>query len=154
MPAVFKRLWEGLHPGVEKNLKAGFRTTGLHPFNPQAVLTILPDSNEGERTEYVGRDLDDCLKSMLEEHRGQKGDEPKRKRGKKIMPGMQITPDDIPSTSRTTKKEVITNVQNAVLFDGYLGADWIQCIYCLGWVCGPCNEGSTDIQYCCTSCDE
>ena len=111
--------------------------------------------------EDVGRDLDDCLKAMLEEHRGQKGDEPKRKRGKKIMPGMQITPDDIPSTSGssgTTEKEKKKSDDKcsecSVLFEGYLGADWIQCIYCLGWVCGPCNEGSTDIQYCCPSCDE
>ena len=42
----------------------------------------------------------------------------------------------------------------AKFFEGYEGSDWIQCVYCLGWVCGDCNEESTDPLFSCPSCDQ
>lgn len=173
IPPLFKQLWEELQPGIKSNLKSGFRTTGLLPFNPQALLSKLPGDSDSTRHEAdIGRELDQCLISLLRENRGQGGDFPKRKRGKKIAPGMQISVSDvnvnhsvpntntddvnIPSTSGQISSSDSSNEcsECSSSFFTYAGPDWIQCIYCLGWVCGICTEGSTDTQYCCPTCND
>lgn len=33
-------------------------------------------------------------------------------------------------------------------------SDWIECVKCRGWICGPCNGGSTDPYYNCPRCED
>ena len=65
---------------VPTNLKSGFRTCGLFPFNKQEVLKKLPEVYSTEQTVGV---LNDSLIQSLKNNRGSSAEE-KRKRGKKL----------------------------------------------------------------------
>lgn len=110
-PGLLLRLWQSLQPRAEANLKSGFRSTGLHPFNPHAVLSKLPNyaPNESDRL------LDASLLDFLKTSRRLSDDLPTtRKRGKKIpaRPGQQIRiidecPEAGPSASPTEDRQSI-----------------------------------------------
>lgn len=96
-PLLLKRLMDSLAPNIKKNLQSSFRTTGLSPFDPEAVLTKLPTAH----SEETGRILDNSLLEFLKETRGFNSDRIQHRRGKKVIhrPGTQIsiTGPDVPS---------------------------------------------------------
>lgn len=51
-PGLLKKLMAAMEPNIEKNLKSGFRKTGIFPLNKQQVLSRLPkaslDNNLGD----------------------------------------------------------------------------------------------------------
>lgn len=116
-PILLNRLWVAISDTVSQNLISGFRTTGLYPCNAQEVLRKLPDAAVQEKE--IGRTLDESLVELLKEHRGVQNPEKKRKRGKKIEAGqnvssmtssevdgsaMSILDDAEPSTSKGNSK--------------------------------------------------
>ncbi|XP_071959534.1 jerky protein homolog-like [Antedon mediterranea] len=161
-PTLLNRLWNKVKENVASNLKGGFREAGLYPFNPQEVLKNLPGAEERDHDE-IGRDLDASLVELLMENRGQ-DKAPKRKRGKKIRPGVQIQKENCPSTSRVGNEpgteQTITEVYDEnkcatchIDYDTYSGTEWLQCVYCLKWVCGQCNGGEYKPEFSCDECD-
>lgn len=88
-PILLNRLWVDISDTVSQNLISGFRTTGLYPCNPQEVLRKLPDAVVQEKE--IGRSLDESLVELLKEHRGVQNPENKRKRGKKIEAGQNVS---------------------------------------------------------------
>lgn len=96
-PMLLKRLMDALAPNMKKNLQSSFRTTGLCPFDPEAVLKKLPADRSGES----GRVLDSSLLEFLKETRGYNSERIRHRRGKKVVhePGTQVslTTQDVPA---------------------------------------------------------
>lgn len=88
-PMLLKRLMDALAPNIKKNLQSSFRTTGLCPFDPEAVLKKLP----ADHSEETGRVLDSSLLDFLKETRGYNSERSRHRRGKKVIhePGTQIS---------------------------------------------------------------
>ncbi|KAJ8050139.1 Jerky protein-like-like [Holothuria leucospilota] len=171
-PSLLAKLWEDVSHVVEKNLQSGFRKAGLCPFNPEEVLKIIPDAVTSTE-ENVGRILDQSLITLLQQNRG-RNDQQKPRRGRKFQPGVAITvadcspnldpskkiPDQQPSTSGVCNpSEVVSDDDDnkcancSEEFDTYTGPEWLQCVYCLKWVCGHCNGGFYDPSFCCSVCN-
>ena len=86
-PALLQRLTIAIAPTLEQNLKSGFRSSGLYPVNRDEVLKKLPSAPVGgERAIGI---LNAGLIDLLQRNRGQ-GDEPQRKRGRKVVAGRQL----------------------------------------------------------------
>jgi hypothetical protein len=107
-PGLLLKLQNCLNPD---NLVAGFKATGLYPFDPQQVLKRLPDGNrDGATGSQSTADFNDSIMELLQKHCAPSTATGKRPRGKKITPGKRITPTDVANTdagatsSRTTKK--------------------------------------------------
>ncbi|KAJ8038085.1 hypothetical protein HOLleu_19061 [Holothuria leucospilota] len=124
------------------------------------VLKNLPDGNTED---MIGRKLDASLIKLLQENRGQK-DAPKQPRGRKINPGGQITSKDLslPGSDCAGPPGIQQQARSCddnkcsvcnVLYDNYKGPEWLQCVYCLAWVCGRCTGGVYDGAYSCPDCD-
>ena len=86
-------------PNVGHNLQSGFRKAGIFPLDPEQVLKCIPDDTGTHQRDpaKIGRDLDESLIELLKENRGHK-QQPKRKHGKKIQPGAQITLEALSAT--------------------------------------------------------
>lgn len=82
-PTLLQRLWTAILENMTENLKSGFRATGLHPPNPEEVLSRIPDETQSRNSERI---LDSSLIELLKEHRGS-GTSQRRKRGQKVQPG-------------------------------------------------------------------
>lgn len=93
-PGLLKNLWTDLLRTSEANLKAGFRTTGMVPFDPDKIINKLPTIEESSSSERL---LDSSLLEFFQESRGYKKtaeDTRFTRRGKKlpIKPGCQMIP--------------------------------------------------------------
>ncbi|KAK9737534.1 DDE superfamily endonuclease [Popillia japonica] len=106
-PQLLQRLWIGIGDTVSENLKSAFRGTGLHPVNPDEVLKPIP---EGLETNSVvsARTLDDSLIELPKEHRGT-GEKTEPKRGKKIVPGANMSVVDEPAYTAEAQDVVSTS---------------------------------------------
>lgn len=85
-PNLLHRLWRSVQETVEKYL-TGFRTTGIFPYDPQQPLSKLPEIPSETSTSSI---LTDSVLEFLQETRGQTSSNPKRKRGRKIIPGKEV----------------------------------------------------------------
>ncbi|KAB0805407.1 hypothetical protein PPYR_02377 [Photinus pyralis] len=88
-PSLLKTLWSSIELTAEKNIKSGFKTTGIHPYNPNEVLSKLPSELSSCGSE---RRLDESLLEFLKNTRGYNKSSTTRRRGKKISvrPGQQM----------------------------------------------------------------
>ncbi|XP_050306284.1 uncharacterized protein LOC126743298 [Anthonomus grandis grandis] len=86
-PNLLNHLWRSLQERVEENLKSEFRATGICPYDPQQPLSKLPKTPIDASTSDI---LNDSLLEFLQETRGQSSTNPKRKRGRKIIPGKEV----------------------------------------------------------------
>ncbi|KAJ8953465.1 hypothetical protein NQ318_023584 [Aromia moschata] len=98
---LIAKVWAHINDSVEKNLKSGFRTTGLYPMNPDEVLRKIPGALP--TNEEVSRSLDASLVDMLKEIRGTSDEQKKRKRGKKFKPGQEMDKRDTQPTQAVTQ---------------------------------------------------
>lgn len=105
-PKLLKKLYEYIYPDGENfsnNLISGFAKTSIYPFNPETVLSRLPDvqpENDDSAAVVVSESLIDLLRKM----RGTDEDNLSRQRKKRInvAPGKSISAEDfsaIPGTS-------------------------------------------------------
>ena len=114
----------------------------------------------------IGRALDGSLIKILEDNHG-KRDALKSKRGRTIQvtPGKQITENDIVTAANdsTSVNDAAgpsgihgSNENNCFFCDtdyiSYSGPEWLQCIFCLVWVCGNCNGGMYNDNFGCPGC--
>ena len=100
-PSMLKRLCDNLPP---RNIIAGFRATGLFPFDRTQVLKRIPGTSRdpGGNAE-VNNVLNDSVMALLRLHCSVAT--PRRnpnRRGKKIVPGTPITLADISNSSATS----------------------------------------------------
>ncbi|KAK9737533.1 DDE superfamily endonuclease [Popillia japonica] len=133
-PQLLQRLWIGIGDTVSENLKSAFRGTGLHPVNPDEVLKRISGELEtdsvvsartldlkripGElETDSVvsARTLDDSLIELPKEHRGT-CEETKPKRGKKIVPGANMSVVDEPAYKlKCSGKKIVPGANMSVV---------------------------------------
>ena len=80
-----------------------------------------------------------------------------------LRPGKQISAADCTETHTDTSQQDVAGLsrsshdENAcsvcsIQFEGYEGAGWLQCVFCLKWVCGNCNGAEYDPTYGCPNC--
>ncbi|KAJ8027225.1 hypothetical protein HOLleu_32307 [Holothuria leucospilota] len=179
-PPLLRDLWQQMEINSPSNLCSGFWETGLCPLDPQQVLKNLPGSTtklrEGTKerdADVIGRDFDDSSIQLLKENHGQK-DQPKQKCGKKVEPGAQITMESLSSKDECSVVALGTGAGSSGLqadrssnmdkdenhcvvcstgYESYSGPEWLQCVYCLWWVCGRCNGGVYNRSFACPDCD-
>lgn len=88
-PTLLNRLWNAVNQNVSRNLKSGFKGTGICPYDPIEVLKRIPGAlpeNAEENNEIMSQSLID----VLQELRGSNKEKPTRKRGKKVDPGKKL----------------------------------------------------------------
>ena len=112
-PALLKKLYAHIYESdsqSSENLKSGFKKCGIVPFNPQAVLTRLPDyrcePDSATDLSTVDAHVSESVIDMLKHLRGV-DEEPVRRRRKKlsIAPGKSIASEPaepVPGTSGTS----------------------------------------------------
>ncbi|XP_050308857.1 uncharacterized protein LOC126745170 [Anthonomus grandis grandis] len=105
-PNLLSGLWRSLQKRVEDNLKSGFRATGICPYDPQQPLSKLPKIPIDASTSDI---LNDSLLEFLLETHGQSSTNPKRKRGRKIIPGKEV---DCEETKEEQDKETLIENEN------------------------------------------
>lgn len=103
-PRLLKKCIDGLNENkaTEKNLKAGFRGTGIYPLNKDEVLKRMPTKGKPESTTGTSSASDspnlwrEVFTDFLEESRA-KQTQPTRKRKRKvdITPGKSVESSDI-----------------------------------------------------------
>ena len=179
-PILLFQLWNKMRsPQMMNCLQAGFRSCGIVPRNPEEPLQRIPGTSASAAHNEIHRELDRGLIDLLMEQRGQNSE--KKRRGKKIKvrPGAELevpepemdeqVPEDHPTTSCSTPKKmkrgddseskIVTcateNICAGCLVDfvEYLGSDWVQCVLCLKWYCGVCNEETDDPFFTCGDCN-
>lgn len=113
-PGLLKKLMAAMEPNIEKNLKSGFRKTGIFPLNKQQVLSRLPkaslDNNLGDMADLIGE-------SFLEELNKRRQDETKpreKKRRKKlnVPAGRSIGTSDVLNAENNKTEEDLTTCTN------------------------------------------
>ena len=91
-PTLLNRLWNAVSQNVSKNLKSGFKATGLCPYDPSEVLKKIPGTLP-ENADEVQKTMSQSLIDVLQDLRGSNKEKPVRKRGKKVDPGKQLRSD-------------------------------------------------------------
>ncbi|CAK1583545.1 unnamed protein product [Parnassius mnemosyne] len=109
----FPKLLHSLVDQVEiyssKNIKSGFRATGIYPFIPREVLKRVPEYQEDVASYGIDNALLDYLKQIRQPN-------PMiTKRNKKVMtvPGKSVTVDDLLLTSQLSKSNVRGKVKSS-----------------------------------------
>lgn len=100
-PQLLSQLMIKLHEDDQatKNLKSGFRTCGLHPFNVDTVLKKIPDARPTVNSSIVLNAVVDILKNLRSETTTRA---PTVKRKKvSVPPGKSITSKDVETQSST-----------------------------------------------------
>ncbi|CAG4952762.1 unnamed protein product [Parnassius apollo] len=73
----FPKLLHSLVDQVEiyssKNIKSGFRATGIYPFNPREVMKRVPEYQEDVASYEIDNELLDYLKHSKEKTSSKKG---------------------------------------------------------------------------------
>ena len=180
-PIMLSELWHKMKlKNVASNLISGFRCTGLHPLNAAEPLKRLPGGADLARGE-IGRKLDNVLVDLLKKNRGQGDNQEKKKRGPKILPGLDLAsetevagPSGMCASAGPSQSTGSRGRCRAVVSEDdesdedsdeenycfschcdnetYTGPDWLQCTRCHHWICGKCNKRSRDIHFQCEEC--
>ncbi|CAG4943466.1 unnamed protein product [Parnassius apollo] len=109
----FPKLLHSLVDQVEiyssKNIKSGFRATGIYPFNPREVLKRVPEYQEDVASYGIDNALLDYLKQIRQPN------PMTTKRNKKVLtvPGKSVTVDDLLLTSQLSKSNVRAKVKSS-----------------------------------------
>ena len=102
-PRLLKQLLDALKPDAEKNLKSGFRKTGIFPLNRQEVLQRLPkailEQSLGSLTCEVGEVFLEELNKKREVVT--KSSAPKRRKKLNVPPGKSISAADVQEARRS-----------------------------------------------------
>ena len=170
-PQLLNSLWDQSSQAFHESLQSGFRACGYVPFRPEEVTKRLPDPGNPS----IGRELDSALIELLKERRGETTTT-RPKRGKKVShhePGVDLAAEAFhghgaadaaagPSTSTSAARnpEVDSPDENTDIcfqcgtnYRGYTGPDWVQCLNCIQWFCGKCNQATDDPFYVCQGCN-
>lgn len=142
-PTLLNRLWNEMRTKSTKLLKSAFTATGLSPFSPHEVLKRLPHHSSESDTDNAQNTaiLSSAVEDFLKENRGWGDDaKPKMNRGKKIIPGTNITEPPASSSSDVGGCDENLCSQCKADFLGYRGPDWVACVDCYAWFCGNCFE--------------
>lgn len=109
-PPLLKKVIDEVNMSKKENVVSGFKATGIYPFNPQKVLSKVPEYTSNEPEYSVDKVLLDYLKDT------RKPNEMKRARNKKINveSGKSVTKSDLVNIREgiikhdTKKKETYT----------------------------------------------
>ncbi|KAB0790140.1 hypothetical protein PPYR_15537, partial [Photinus pyralis] len=73
-PSLLSRLYAKLLTNNgEENARAGFRKTGLVPYDPDQVIKLISSDDRASDTGSIGRTLDSSIIDFLKEQRDQAG---------------------------------------------------------------------------------
>ena len=112
-PSLLKKLWDTLAP---QNLISGFRASGICPINRQEVLKRLPDAGQDPGGAGTNQALNDSVMEMLRSHCGLNQTTERRaprRRGKKVVPGRAITPEDVQTDHSTSSRPTTSAIASA-----------------------------------------
>lgn len=106
-PELLKKVLKELSPRSMINLTAGFRASGIYPFNPNEVTKRLPqDSSQSQPSTEAWTD---AFVEILKKQREKPVTTAKKRKSKiKAPPGKSVAPEDFhdePSTSRLDSEE-------------------------------------------------
>lgn len=91
-PSLLSKLIDHLKENAKNNVLAGFRKTGISPFNPVVVLSRLPGS---VRVFHEPEIINESVLETLKEMRGTMNIvEPKRKRKLEVEAGRSVSFDE------------------------------------------------------------
>ena len=123
-------------------------------IEPGKALATTPDE-ENILPEHPNNDIEEP--QPKQQNKGKKTAESEIKKPRiKVSSEPQPGPSGIKRPNRSAKN---TKSQDrcSICFANwanYAGPDWIACAQCERWVCGICNEASTDPYYSCSNCEE
>lgn len=80
---LLNNLWNGINLTVDTNLKSGFQSTEIHPFDPEVVPSMLP-------TTSGNKPLKQLLSKCFQGARGNDLTNLRQTRGKKILSETEI----------------------------------------------------------------
>lgn len=107
-PVLLKKLCARIVKNAEDNLKAGFKKTGIFPFDKEEVLKSLSRENVTAT---------DSISEIFLEHLKQfrYGDEPPRKRKKRlnVPAGQSVSPEDLEQDSQPLENRFSTTTKNS-----------------------------------------
>ncbi|XP_063239266.1 uncharacterized protein LOC134540445 isoform X1 [Bacillus rossius redtenbacheri] len=89
LPRLLKSTLKSLSPSIEKNLKSGFRATGVYPYNPEEVLKKLPATTIGNMS--ISDGLSKSLESYLRESRNATSTPKQKRRRLSVVPGKSVS---------------------------------------------------------------
>lgn len=117
-PGLLKQLCEKVLDlnNVSTNLVSGFKKCGIYPFNPEEIISRLPDhvvANESETNE-INNVVSEVVVDMLKDLRyGSDSNSKKRRTKVNVVPGRSIGLEDLnASTSNQGNKENIVSNSN------------------------------------------
>ncbi|CAG5035667.1 unnamed protein product [Parnassius apollo] len=107
---LLAELIENIKLRETKNIKSGFRATGIWPLNPINVTKRIP-----ELYDEVKYGIDNALLEYLKETRSPNPMTVKRSKKLKTEPGKSVCVEDISIKANTTKKTNATNKNKNIL---------------------------------------
>lgn len=101
-PNLLKMLLDQLKPNTERNIRSGFRKTGIAPLNCQEVLSRLP--NETENVNGTSMIDESFIKILKEMRYGTMNlTEPKKKKKLEVVAGKSVNPEELFSKDEKQK---------------------------------------------------
>lgn len=157
-PGLLKRLIEDLTESgaLERNVKAGFAATGICPFDPDKVLSKLPDHD----LESSRASISDSLLNFLQSSRKRETGRKEKRRKLNVPAGKSVSEadfhqEDAPETdddnenqdldTDTSGDEDVNDVRTNDIYQG----DWLVILYdswCLGQVVEQ-NAGNLKVKF-------
>lgn len=92
-----------------KNIKSGFRATGIYPYNPREVLKKIPECAEEMGDTYS---IDNTLLEYLKTNRKPKPLTSNRNKKVVVEPGKSVTIDDFQNQNEDIQKRPEKNCFN------------------------------------------
>ena len=157
-PRLLKRLVETSL--IPDHMVSGFRKTGIYPANRNEILQQLPGQQKDPGGTPTVAHMNNSVMSMLKDQFSEKQSTAPKRRGKKILHGKRITPQDLLNNAESTSDACKDCMQ---AWDSNGDDRWIQCDRCDLWYHLQCSGVDynmadyddfdiTSVQFQCDNC--
>jgi hypothetical protein len=139
---MLKRLVDtALNP---EHLVSGFRKCGIFPVDRNEVLQQLPGLQKDPGGPTTVMHINSSVMTLLKEHATQHHSSVKKTRGKKVIHGKRITPDNLLKDGPSTESNECVYCMQP--WDGDGDDRWIQCDTCDKWYHLQCSGVDYNIK--------
>ena len=146
IPCMLKRLVDTSL--ISDHLVSGFRKCGIFPVDRNQVLQQLPGLRKDPGGPSTVMHLNSSVVTLLKEHATQHHSTVKKSRGKKIIHGKRITPNDLLNGGTSTESNDCIHCMHP--WDSNGDDRWIQCDRCDKWYHLQCSG----VDYCIDEYDD
>ena len=142
IPCMLKRLVDTAL--IPEHLVSGFRKCGIFPVDRNEVLQQLPGLQKDPGGPTTVMHINSSVMTLLKEHATQHHSSVKKTRGKKVIHGKRITPDNLLKDGPSTESNECVHCMQPWDRDG--DDRWIQCDLCDKWYHLQCSGVDYNIK--------